>query len=108
VKQLVDIPLVMHGGSGVSTEDYKNVIKRGIRKINYYTYMAKAGGTGVESKLQVEKMPLSYRGKDYDLYYYLEEKGKEKVVYYHDIVDWGIRAMKEDVKRALKIFSGKE
>lgn len=43
-------------------------------------------------------MPLSYRGKDYDLYYYLEEKGKEKVVYYHDIVDWGIRAMKEDVK----------
>ena len=33
----------MHGGSGVSEDDYREVIKRGVRKINYYTYMAKAG-----------------------------------------------------------------
>ena len=49
IKSKVDIPLVMHGGSGVSHEDYRRVIELGIRKINYYTYMAKAGGTAVAS-----------------------------------------------------------
>lgn len=107
VKEQVEVPLVMHGGSGVSEEDYRAVIARGIRKINYYTYMAKAGGSGVESKLQFHKLPLSYREKQYNLYYLLEEVGKENVVYYHDIVSWGVRAMKEDVRSALRIFTGK-
>nr|MCR4719984.1 class II fructose-bisphosphate aldolase [Bacillota bacterium] len=49
IESLVDIPLVMHGGSGVSHEDYKKVIELGIRKINYYTYMSKAGGTAVQN-----------------------------------------------------------
>ena len=38
------IPVVMHGGSGVSKEDYHNAVKAGVRKINYFTYMDKAGG----------------------------------------------------------------
>lgn len=38
------LPLVMHGGSGVSDEDYKRSIKSGIRKINYYTYGVLAAG----------------------------------------------------------------
>ncbi len=38
------IPVVMHGGSGVSREDYHNAVKAGVRKINYFTYMDKAGG----------------------------------------------------------------
>lgn len=88
VKKKVDIPLVMHGGSGVSDEDYRTVIKKGIRKINYYTYMAKAGGEMVEKKL--------YINQTYD---------KKKPVYYHDIVSWGIQAMKENVIKALKVFS---
>lgn len=49
IKSKVNVPLVMHGGSGVSHEDYKKVIELGIRKINYYTYMAKAGGAAVEA-----------------------------------------------------------
>ena len=32
----------MHGGSGLSAEDYREAISRGIRKINYYTYGARA------------------------------------------------------------------
>lgn len=39
-----NIPVVMHGGSGVSREDYHNAVKAGVRKINYFTYMDKAGG----------------------------------------------------------------
>ncbi|MEO1769575.1 class II fructose-bisphosphate aldolase [Candidatus Enterococcus ferrettii] len=40
----VGIPLVMHGGSGVSAADYQRAIDKGIAKINYYTYANKAGG----------------------------------------------------------------
>ena len=50
VKELNDqvgVPIVMHGGSGVSHKDYKKVIANGVRKINYYTYMDKAGGDTV-------------------------------------------------------------
>lgn len=39
VKKAANLPLVMHGGSGVADEDYVTAIQRGIRKINYYSYM---------------------------------------------------------------------
>lgn len=79
IKERVDIPLVMHGGSGVSHEDYKKVIELGIRKINYYTYMAKAGGNAVA-----------------------EFKDK---TFYHDIEVAAIDAMKKDVMSAINVFS---
>lgn len=34
----INLPLVMHGGSGLTAKDYQNVIERGIRKINYFSY----------------------------------------------------------------------
>lgn len=40
-----NMPVVMHGGSGVSREDYHNAVKAGVRKINYFTYLDKSGGT---------------------------------------------------------------
>ena len=81
IKELVDIPLVMHGGSGVSLEDYARVISLGIRKINYYTYMAKSGGTAVA------KM--------------------SDTTFYHDIEVEAIRAMKEDAMGAIRVFAQK-
>lgn len=36
-KELVDVPLVLHGGSGISDEDFRNCIKNGVRKINVAT-----------------------------------------------------------------------
>ena len=38
IKEKIDVPFVMHGGSGVSEENYRTAIKNGICKINYYTY----------------------------------------------------------------------
>ncbi len=80
IKSKVQIPLVMHGGSGVSPEDYTRAIKCGIRKINYYTYMANAGGRAVEKLF--------------------------RKTYYHDIELAAIEAMKDDVKTAINVFSG--
>lgn len=80
INTLVNIPLVMHGGSGVSHTDYKTVINLGIRKINYYTYMAKAGGSAVE-------------------------KMKDRT-FFHDIETAAIAGMKDDVIGAIRIFRG--
>lgn len=33
----------MHGGSGLSCDEYRASIEGGVRKINYYTYADKAG-----------------------------------------------------------------
>ncbi|MDQ0861317.1 fructose/tagatose bisphosphate aldolase [Bacillus sp. V2I10] len=33
----MDIPLVLHGGSGISEKDFRTCITRGIRKINVAT-----------------------------------------------------------------------
>lgn len=85
IKEKVNIPLVMHGGSGLSIEEYRTAIKNGIRKINYYTYMALAGGKAVK-----EAMDKVAAGEN---------------VFYHDIPLIAARAMKENVKEAIRIFS---
>ena len=77
IKSLVDIPLVMHGGSGVSEQDYKKVISLGITKINYYTYMAVAGAKAVINGGYTQ---------------------------YHDIEVAAYNAMKENVIKAINIF----
>lgn len=41
IKEETRIPIVMHGGSGLSEEEYKKSISCGVRKINYYSYMSK-------------------------------------------------------------------
>lgn len=80
IKSLVNTPIVMHGGSGVSEEDYRKVIACGVRKINYYTYMAKAGGEAV-AKLSDE-------------------------IFFHDAVVAVENAMKKNAKQAISVFAG--
>ncbi len=87
VRKLAGVPVVMHGGSGVSEEDYRKAIKAGVRKINYYTYMSMAGGSGVRTQIQKAE--------------------NESPVMYHDIVSWGIQAMKQNCREAMKIFAYK-
>lgn len=84
IKAQIDIPFVMHGGSGVSDEDFKTAIHNGITKINYYTYGAMSGAARV-AKL-------------------LKEKGNAKV-FYHDIVNAGKEGIKEDIKKAMIVFA---
>ena len=42
LRQRTGVPIVMHGGSGLSAAEYRECIKRGVQKINYYTYADKA------------------------------------------------------------------
>ena len=39
----VDVPLVLHGGSGLSDDDFRNTIREGIAKVNIFTDLCLAG-----------------------------------------------------------------
>lgn len=82
IRDTIKIPLVMHGGSGVSEEDYRKAIKNGICKINYYTYMNTAAGKASKEYWEDTSRPLFYDQ--------MALSAKE--------------AVKEDVKKAIRIF----
>ncbi len=85
IKEKIDVPFVMHGGSGLTKEEFQTAIRNGIRKINYYTYMALAGGEAIRE--------------------FIESKPEGTNVFYHDIPGIAMEAMKENVKEAINIFS---
>ena len=84
VKKVVNIPLVMHGGSGLSEERFKKCIDAGIRKINYYSYMSKAGYDAAKKVIE-----------------------SNKTNYMHDVEYASYKAMKEDLLKTIKIFNNK-
>ena len=58
LKAAIDTPLVLHGGSGLSDQDFRNVIAGGIAKLNIYTdLMLRAAEEmkGHESKTYLDK-----------------------------------------------------
>lgn len=83
VREKTKAPLVMHGGSGISHEEYREVIRRGITKINYYTYMSYAGYAAAKARTE-----------------------KENAGFYHDLALDAEKAMYENVLATLKVFGG--
>ncbi|MGF6990101.1 fructose-bisphosphate aldolase class II [Lachnospiraceae bacterium PM6-15] len=87
IKEAIDIPFVMHGGSGLSEEEFRASIKNGIRKINYYTYMTLAGGKAVKEAMDALAL--------------------DDNIFFHDIPLIAERAMKENVVQTIRTFSMK-
>ena len=83
IAEKTGLPLVMHGGSGVSPEDYRTGIANGLRKINYYSYMSKAGTTAVKALLE-----------------------KQDVTFFHDLALAAQNAMEVDAEKAMRVFAG--
>ncbi len=83
IAEKTGLPLVMHGGSGVSPDDYRTGIRNGLRKINYYSYMSRAGVTAVRELLE-----------------------KEEVTFFHDLALAAQNAMEADAEKAMRVFAG--
>lgn len=83
ISEKTGLPLVMHGGSGVSPEDYRAGIRSGLRKINYYSYMARAGVSAVKERLSVGE-----------------------VTFFHDLALAAQHAMEADAEKAMRVFAG--
>ena len=54
------VPLVMHGGSGVSDDGFRAAIAAGVRKINYFTYMSLAGTDAAREYLDANPGQIGY------------------------------------------------
>jgi fructose-bisphosphate aldolase class II len=76
------LPLVMHGGSGLTKADYEGAIDCGIRKVNYYTYGALAGGRAVYEL--VREIPEGLQ--------------------YHDVAVRATAAMAADVANVMRVL----
>jgi fructose-bisphosphate aldolase class II len=51
ISKMTDLPLVLHGGSGLSNDDFKQAVSCGICKVNIFTDIDKAGKAGIEKGL---------------------------------------------------------
>ncbi len=61
IRAKVDTPLVLHGGSGLSDDDFRNTIKYGIAKVNIFTDLCLAGVDGVKEGLEKDLGYLEMR-----------------------------------------------
>ena len=80
-----NIPVVMHGGSGVSREDFHTGIKAGVRKINYFTYMDKSGGNAAAE--------------------YLTRIAESEPKLFSSVAAEARKAMEENVREAMRMFA---
>lgn len=80
-KKLVSVPLVLHGGSGISTDDFRKCIEMGIRKVNIAT----------ASFMSIEKAAREYSSESKKDYFKLSSEM--------------VKAMNKNVKEHINIFS---
>lgn len=87
IAELVDIPLVMHGASGLSDSDYPRIIGSGVSKINYYSAMARRAAHGLKEWTSTADEELTC----------------------HNVISWNIDFFTEDTKELLDLLgcSGK-
>ncbi len=79
IKHAVDVPLVLHGGSGLSDDDFKNVIREGIAKVNIFTDLCLAGDKAMQD-------------------------GQLKKLGYLEMRNLKVQYIKQEVKRKIQLF----
>lgn len=85
LQKAVKVPLVLHGGSGISDEDFRRAISLGIRKINIATASMDAA--------------ISWSGR------YMAEPGEHDYYHFNEAMVQGVY---ENVKHCIKVFNNKE
>ena len=79
IRAAVDTPLVLHGGSGLSDDDFKDTIKEGIAKVNIFTDLCLAGNRATAD-------------------------GREKGLDYLETRNLKVAYIKEEVKKKMMLF----
>lgn len=81
IAKATGVPLVLHGGSGLSDEDFKLAVKRGVCKVNIFTDIDKAGKAGVEEGIAAGEKTMM------------------------GLIPYEIRAMKKVVEEKIRLFA---
>lgn len=79
IRNVLATPLVLHGGSGLTDDDFRDTIKNGIAKMNIFTDICVAGEQGMKKALAEGKSYLEIRNAK-------------------------VQAMKEAVKKKMELF----
>ena len=61
IRSATDTPLVLHGGSGLTDDDFRNTIKNGIAKVNIFTDLCLAGERACKRGLEENAGYLNMR-----------------------------------------------
>ena len=80
IRSSIDTPLVLHGGSGLSEDDFRNTIHEGIAKVNIFTDLCLAG----------ERAMMD---------------GKNQGLGYLEIRNLKVTYIKEEVKKKIRLFN---
>lgn len=80
ISEKTNLPLVLHGGSGLADADFKNAVRLGVSKINIFTDIDKAGKAGVEAGITAGERTMM------------------------GLIPYEIKAMKEVVAEKIKLF----
>lgn len=59
INESVGIPLVIHGGSGLSEDQYHKLIANGVARINYFTALAELAVTQLKTNLAAGEIPYT-------------------------------------------------
>ncbi len=54
INETLNIPLVIHGGTGLSDDQFRRLISKGVAKINYYTALSDAAATQIRENSRTE------------------------------------------------------
>ena len=80
IAEKTGLPLVLHGGSGLTDDDFRTAVQKGICKVNIFTDLDKAGKTGIETGL------------------------REGATTMMELIPYEIAAMKEAAAEKIKLF----
>lgn len=84
ISEATGVPLVLHGGSGLTDADFRRAVENGICKINIFTDLDKAGQRGIEKGLAAGVRTLS------------------------GLIPWEMEAMKEVVREKITLFGSRD
>ncbi|WP_406677399.1 class II fructose-bisphosphate aldolase [Moorella sp. ACPs] len=106
IKNRVGIPLVLHGGSGLRDDDFRQAIARGINKINIFTDISLAATRRIIAMLGDKDIPGSagvvpYQGSDLLEGDFIQNAS---LTGYQDLMLAVTAAVKEEVKGKIRLF----
>lgn len=76
IRAITDIPLVLHGGSGLTDQDFINAIKDGIAKVNIFTDLCIAGERAIKNASDNNIGYLEMRNKKVEA---IKDEAKRKI-----------------------------
>ncbi len=80
IREAAGVPLVLHGGSGLSDDDFRGAVRQGVCKINIFTDLDKAGKEGIGKGLRCGAVSMT------------------------GLIPYEIDAMKEVVRSRIRLF----